>query len=404
MNSPDLYNKNPSTIVVYSTVWCPDCKRAKKFFGEQRVKYTNVDIEKDPNGMEFVEDVNDGKHVIPTIVFPDGEILVEPTNAQLADKLGLKTEAERAYYDVIIVGGGPAGLTAALYLAREGEETLLIEKSGLGGQAGVTQVIDNFPGFDEGISGAEFAERLTRQARRFEVEILQAQEASEFSRDEQNYLEVWTADGSCYCAQALLFATGAGYRRLDIPGEEELIGTSVHYCATCDGAFYKGKKVLVVGGGNSGFEEGIFLTKFASQVDIVEYQSEVKARQILQEKVAGMSNMKVITNHAVKELTTKNDWLDKVIVEDRATGKSKEWDYDGVFVFIGLTPNSDLLEGKIKLDQRGFAEANDMMSSMEGVFVAGDVRAGSTKQAASAAGEGATAALKIRQYLQSLGG
>ena len=403
MRNPDLYNKNPSTIVVYSTVWCPDCKRAKKFFGEQRVKYTNIDIEKDPKGMEFVEEVNDGKHIIPTIVFPDGEILVEPSNAQLADKLDLKTEAERTYYDTIIIGGGPAGLTAALYLAREGVETLLIEKSGLGGQAGITQVIDNFPGFDEGISGAEFAERLTRQARRFDVEILQAQEASEFSRDEQNYLEVWTADGSCYCARALLIATGAGYRRLDIPGEDELIGTSVHYCATCDGAFYKGKKVLVVGGGNSGFEEGIFLTKFARQVDIVEYQPEVKARQILQEKVAGMSNMKVINNHSVKELTIKDDRLDKVIVENRATGESGEWDYDGVFVFIGLTPNSDLLKGKAELDQRGFAKANDMMTSMEGVFVVGDVRAGSTKQAASAAGEGATVALKIREYLQRQG-
>jgi thioredoxin reductase (NADPH) len=404
MSNPDLHNKNPSTIVVYSTVWCPDCKRAKKFFGEQRVKYTNVDIEKDPKGMEFVEEANDGKHIIPTIVFPDGEILVVPSNAQLANKLDLKTEAERTYYDTIIIGGGPAGLTAALYLAREGVETLLIEKSGMGGQAGITQVIDNFPGFDEGISGAEFAERLTRQARRFDVEILQAQEVSEFSRDEQNYLEVWTADGSCYCTRALLIATGAGYRRLDIPGEDELIGTNVHYCATCDGAFYKGKKVLVVGGGNSGFEEGIFLTKFARQVDIVEYQPEVKARQILQEKVADMSDMKVITNHAVKELTIKDDRLDKVIVENRATGESGEWDYDGVFVFIGLTPNSDLLKGKAELDQWGFAKANDLMTSMEGVFVAGDVRAGSTKQAASAAGEGATAALKIREYLQRLGG
>jgi thioredoxin reductase (NADPH) len=201
----------------------------------------------------------------------------------------------------------------------------------------------------------------------------------------------------------LLIATGAGYRRLDIPGEDELIGTSVHYCATCDGAFYKGKKVLVVGGGNSGFEEGIFLTKFARQVDIVEYQPEVKARQILQEKVAGMSNMKVINNHSVKELTIKDDRLDKVIVENRATGESGEWDYDGVFVFIGLTPNSDLLKGKAELDQRGFAKANDMMTSMEGVFVVGDVRAGSTKQAASAAGEGATVALKIREYLQRQG-
>jgi thioredoxin reductase (NADPH) len=201
----------------------------------------------------------------------------------------------------------------------------------------------------------------------------------------------------------VLLATGASYRRLDIPGEENLIGINVHFCATCDGAFYKDKKVLVIGGGNSGFEEGLFLTNFAKQVDIVEFLPEVRASQILREKVAFTENMRVTVNHAVKELRGKNK-LEAVIVEDRETGEIKEWKYDGVFVFIGLTPNSELLKGKVDLNKQVFVETNYMQSSIEGVFAAGDVRAGSTKQAASAAGEGASAAIAIREYLNSIGG
>ena len=398
----DLYNLNPSEIMVYSTVWCPDCKRAKQFFGEQRVAYTNVDIEQDEKALAFVEKINDGMRIIPTIIFPDGEILVEPTNAMLAKKLGLTTKAQYKYYDAIVIGSGPAGLTAALYLAREGKNTLVIEKSGVGGQAGITQTIENFPGFDEGISGAEFAERLGRQARKFGVEILQAQEVVNLSREGQ-YLCVETSDGESYGGKAVLLASGASYRRLGIPGEEDLIGINVHFCATCDGAFYKDKKVLVIGGGNSGFEEGIFLTNFAKQVDIVEYSPEVKASQILKEKVAFMENMKVTVNHAVKEFHGKNK-LESIIVENRATGETKEWQYDGVFVFIGLTPNSDLIKDKASLDNHGFVETKNMQTSMEGVFAAGDVRAGSTKQAASAAGEGASAAIAIREYLNEIGG
>ena len=398
----DLYNTKPSGIVVYSTVWCPDCKRAKQFFGEQRVAYVNVDIEQDKKAMAFVEKINNGMRIIPTIIFSDGEILVEPTNAQLAEKLGLTTKAQYKYYDVIVVGSGPAGLTAALYLAREGKRTLVIEKSGLGGQTGTTQIMENFPGFDEGIAGAEFAERLVRQARKFGVEILQAQEVKKISREGQ-YLCMETGDGESYGSEAVLLATGASYRRLGVPGEEDLIGTNVHFCATCDGAFYKDKKVLVIGGGNSGFEEGLFLTNFAKQVDIVEFMPEVKASQILREKVAFTENMKVTVNHAVKEFRGKNK-LEAIIVEDRATGEIKEWKYDGVFVFIGLTPNSALLKGKADLDKWGFIETKHMQTSMEGVFAAGDVRADSTKQAAAAAGEGASAALAIREYLASIGG
>lgn len=389
-------------IVVYSTVWCPDCKRAKQFFGEQRIPYINVDIEKNPQGMAYVEKINQGKRIIPTIVFPDGSILVEPSNAELAEKLGLQTRAERSFYDSIIVGGGPAGLTAALYMAREGLDTLVIEKAGLGGQVGTTQLLDNYPGFAEGISGAEFADRIVQQARRFGVEILQSQEVVHIHL-EGPYWCVNTADGSEYGTKALLLTTGARYRKLGIPGEDELVGTNVHFCATCDGAFYKDKKVLVIGGGNSGFEEGLFLTKFANQVDIVEYNPKVKASQILQEKVAEKANMHVITNHAIKEFVGEN-MLEMIVVEDRASGEREEWHYDGVFVYIGLSPNSDLVTEMVEMDKYGFIVTDKtLMTSKSGIFAAGDVRAGSTKQAASAVGEGATAALMIRAYINEVG-
>jgi thioredoxin reductase (NADPH) len=258
-----MENSSNGSIIVYSTVWCPDCKRAKKFFGEQRIPYTNIDIEKDSEAMAFVERVNYGKHIIPTIVFPDGTTLVEPTNAQLAEKLGLQTRAPRQFYDCIVVGGGPAGLTAALYLAREGVDTLVIERAGLGGQISTTQALENFPGFDEGISGPEFSDRLERQARRFGVEIMQANDVQKVFPQGPYWCAI-TQDGIEYGAKAMLLTTGARYRKMWVPGEEELIGNCIHFCASCDGPFYKGKDVLVIGGGNSGFEEALFLTRIAS--------------------------------------------------------------------------------------------------------------------------------------------
>ena len=395
MNTPD-----PNGITIYSTAWCPDCKRAKRFFGEHRIPYTNIDIEEDPRGLAYVEQVNNGMHIIPVIVFPDGAVLAEPSNAQLAEKMGFNLRAQQDCYDVIIIGGGPTGLTAAFYLAREGADVLVIEKSGLGGQISITQTLDNFPGFPEGISGGEFSDRLVAQARRFGVEILQAQEVTGFHMDGE-YHCVDTRDGMEYTTRAVLLATGASYRRLGVPGEDELIGTNIHFCATCDGAFYKGKKVLVVGGGNSGFEEGLFLTRFASQVDIVDHSARPKASKILIEKVAQQPNMSVTLNHDIREFRTRANRLESILVEDRLSGERKEWHYDGIFVFIGLTPNSTLVKGKVDEDQWGFVRTDaTLMTSIPGIFAAGDVRAGSTKQAASAVGEGAGAALMIRDYLR----
>ena len=397
--------QNDQNILIYSTTWCSDCKRAKKFFGEQRIPYTNIDIEENPEFVEVVEKINDGKRSVPTIVFPDGSILVEPSNAQLADKLGLQTEAKRSFYDVIIIGGGPTGLTAAIYLAREGFETLVIERGALGGQAGMTQSMENFPGFDQGISGSEFADRLGNQARRFGVEILQATDVNQIEKEESGYLCVTTRNKKSYGSKAVLIATGAHYRRLGVPGEDGLVGSSVHFCATCDGAFYVGKDLLVVGGGNSGFEEGLFLTKFAKQVDIVEFLPEVRASKIVQEKVATMPNMKVSVNHEVVELKVDDrKKLKSVIVKDRKSGEVKEWKYDGIFIFIGMDPNSDFLKNKVDMDERGFVITNKALETkIKGIYAAGDVRSGSTKQAAAAAGEGATAALMIKEYLREVG-
>lgn len=389
-----------SQITVYGATWCPDCRRSKKFLGEHRIGYLNIDIEQHPEAAAVVERLNQGKRVIPTLVFPDGTHLAEPTNAELAQKLGLQTQASRSYYGAIIVGSGPAGLTAALYLAREGIDTLVIERAGLGGQAGVTQRLDNFPGFDEGIGGAEFADRLTRQARRFGVEILQAQEVQAINRD-GDYWCVRLGNGKEHATRAVLLATGARYRRLDIPGEEELIGINVHFCATCDGPFYRGKRVLVIGGGNSGFEEGLYLSQLASQVDIVEFAPQAKASQILQDKVAEQPNMRVFLNHAVQQFVGEGR-LEGVVVEDRTSGQTQTWQYDGVFIFIGLTPNSDLIRHQAQADAGGFLlTSSSLMTTLPGIFAAGDVRAGSTKQAASAAGEGATAALMMREYLRT---
>ncbi|MCI0438153.1 MAG: thioredoxin-disulfide reductase [Chloroflexi bacterium] len=390
-----------SGITVYGAPWCPDCKRSKQFLGEQRISYRWVDIEQDESGRNYVQRINNGKQIIPTIEFPDGSILVEPTNAELAAKLGIKPRAARHFYDLIVVGGGPTGLTAALYASREGIETLIIERSNVGGQAGITERIDNYPGFPDGISGDRLAEQMRVQCDRFGTEKLMAQAVTSIGT-ENRYKTVRTESGDEYCANALLIATGSKYRRLDVPGEDDYIGAGIHFCATCDGPFYKGKDVVVVGGGNSGLQEAIFLTKFASSVVILERSDRLKASQALQQKVNEHPDISVRLNAAVQSFNGDSK-LRSVLVKDEKTGKTDEIAAEGAFIFIGLSPNTDFLRGTIELDQWGFIRTTETLhTNLDGVFAAGDVRAGSTKQIASAVGEGATAALMIRQYLEKM--
>ncbi len=398
-----LTPRGGAEITLYGTNWCSDCKRSKKFFGEQRVQYNFVDIESDDAGMRVVEEKNNGKHVIPVIVFADGSHLIEPSNAELAAKLGLQTAAKSKFYDLIIVGSGPAGLTTGFYAAREGIDTLVIERGGVGGQVGITERLDNFPGFPEGVTGSEFADRLRAQAERFGVEILSAQEVTEVGIDGE-YRFVRTADGSEYRSWAVLLALGSTYRRLGVPGEEDFIGAGVHFCATCDGAFYKGRDVAVIGGGNSAAEESLFLTKFARKVTIVTRDAGLSASKVIVEKVAAHPQIELLPNSSPVEFKGDSK-LQSLTLRNNTTGELSEISPSGVFVFIGLQPNNAIVKGLVDLDQYGFiTTAMDLQTSSPGFFAAGDVRAGSTKQAASAAGEGAAVALGIRHYLQGKAG
>ena len=289
-------------ITVYGAPWCPDCKRSKKFLAEHRVPFNWVDVDEDQEGLRFVEQLQKGGRTIPTIVFPEGDHLLEPSDGDLARRLGLKLEADRASYDLAIVGGGPAGLAAAIYAAREGISALVVDRSALGGQAGVTERVDNYPGFPEGIGGAELADRFVAQARRYGVEMLAAVAVEGLEPDGTDTV-LRLSGGQRICAQAVLVAAGSSYRRLGVPGEAELIGAGVHFCATCDGPFYKGaEELLVVGGGNSGLEEGMFLSQFADRIRIVEFAPELKASQLLQDKVRSDPKFTVHTNTEIREL------------------------------------------------------------------------------------------------------
>ena len=389
-------------IRMFGAPWCPDCQRAKQFLAEQRIAYEWNDIDQDQRARAYVQQVNDGKQIIPTIVFDDGSILVEPSNAELAAKLGIQQQASRSYYDLVIVGGGPAALTAGIYTAREGLSTLIIERAGIGGQAGITEEIENYPGFPEPISGDELARRLRRQAERFEVEVLSAQEVTSLERDGDNW-GVKVRSGDEYCCPAVVVATGATYRRLGVPGESDLIGAGIHFCATCDGPFYKGQDLVVVGGGNSGFQEGVFLTKFAKSVTIMERSDRINASQALQDKVASRDDMEVLMQTTIERFEG-NGRLSSIVVKDEATGQTREMSPSAVFVFIGLLPNTELVKGLVELDDLGFiVTRSNLETSVRGLFAAGDCRHGSTKQVASAVGEGATVALVVREYLERKG-
>ena len=303
--------------------------------------------------------------------------------------------------DVVMIGAGPSALAAAIYTTREDIDTVLYEKATIGGMAAITDKVDNYPGFPDGVEGMKLAGELEKQAERFGAQI-DFGDASAIRTDGK--YKIITIDGQDVKAKAVLVATGSDYKKLEVPGEAESYGRGVHYCATCDGAFYRERTLAVVGGGNSALQETIFLTRYASHIDLL-VRSTIKASEILQQDLQKYIDEGRVTVHL--ETTT-----DEIVIneEGRVTsvkvnekGENKEITVDGVFVFVGLKPNTDFLANSgVELDEVGLVKTDQRLeTALEGVFASGDVRSGATMQIASAVGEGAAAALSIREYLDN---
>jgi thioredoxin reductase (NADPH) len=305
--------------------------------------------------------------------------------------------------DLVIVGAGPAALSAAIYTSREDIDTTLFEKGAIGGLAAVTDQVDNYPGFAEGIAGLKLADAMRDQAERFGAKI-ELGEVKAIVRDGK-ILKLDTTEGEIL-AKAVLIATGSDYRKIGVPGEMEYYARGVHYCATCDGAFYRDKRLIVVGGGNSAVQESIFLTRFATHIDLLVRGDKFRASEVLQHELKKHEDkITVHFNTSTDEIVGQEGQVIKVLGTDKTTGQKAEFQTDGVFIFVGLDPNTKFLGSSgIDLDERRFIKSDDkLMTNLPGVFVAGDVRSGATMQIASATGEGATAALMIREYLEGHG-
>jgi thioredoxin reductase (NADPH) len=302
-------------------------------------------------------------------------------------------------HDVLVVGAGPAALTAAIYTTREDIDTLLFERGVVGGLAAVTDKIDNYPGFPDGVEGLTLADDLRKQAERFGA-VIELGEVTGI-HDEGEFKRLETTSGDVR-ARAVLVATGSDYKKIGVPGEQEYYARGVHYCATCDGAFYRDKRLVVVGGGNSAVQETIFLTRYASHIDLL-VRSTIKASDVLQHELDEFVKQGKVTVHlatTTDEIIGKDNFVTSVAATK--AGQKTSFETDGVFVFVGLMPNSQFLKDTpIRLDEIGFVITDQhLQTNMAGVFACGDIRSGATMQIASAAGEGATAALKIREYLE----
>jgi thioredoxin reductase (NADPH) len=395
-----MTSSEAQALTVYGAPWCPHCKRVKKFLAAHRVHYDVVDIDQHPESIERLKALQDGGQIIPTVVFADGTHEVNPSDEILANRIGLTLEADRSAYDLVIIGGGPAGLAAAIYAAREGIDAIVVDASSLGGQAGITDRIDNYPGFPDGISGAELVERFVTQAQRYGVELLSAVSVATLEADGENLVSTLST-GQQLTSSAVIVATGSKYRRLDVPGEDDLIGGGVHFCATCDGPFYKGSdEVIVIGGGNSALEEGLHLSEFAQRVRVLA-RSDLTASPVLQERVRSDPQFTIHTGMDIEALEGERGRFSAVVARDRESGETHRYPAAAAFVFIGLKPNTAFLEDTVERDPGGFLVTKATMeTSMAGVFAAGDVRSGSTKQLGSAVGDGIAALLMTRRHLE----
>ncbi|MDP2913598.1 MAG: thioredoxin-disulfide reductase [Candidatus Omnitrophota bacterium] len=308
-------------------------------------------------------------------------------------------------HDIVIIGGGPSGLTAGLYACRARMKVLLLEKMACGGQALLADKVENFPGFPDGVKGPELAEWMLKQAEHFglEVKSAEAKRVSPQNSGEKTFA-IELAGGERIAALSVIIAAGARWNALNIPGEKELTGRGVSYCATCDGPLFRGKDVVVVGGGDTALGDAIFLTKFADKVTVIHRRDKLRAAKILQERALANKKIELCLNSIATEIIGRNK-VEGIKIKDAATNAERVLKADGVFVLIGLAPNSDVVKGLVKSDEKGYIIADDeMRTSTEGIFACGDVRQKLLRQVVTAAGDGATAAFSAQHYVERLKG
>jgi thioredoxin reductase (NADPH) len=408
-------------IRVAGTLWSLPCHQAKDFLTRHQIPYQWLDIEKDANARQLVEDASSGSSKLPVVFFPDGIALVQPDLKDLADKVGLRTRAELPFYDIAIVGSGPAGLACAVYAGSEGYSCIVIEKSTPGGQAGSSPKIENYLGFPSGISGDDLTRRAISQARRFGVEILSAQEAVK-ACVKNEYRIVQLADGTEISCHAALVATGASFHMLRMPGGDKLTGAGVYYgAAYTEAMHYKDKHVFVVGGANSAAQGALYLSRFASKVSVLIRGQQPTASKYLVDAMEENERVELLLNTDLMELKGENT-LEQIIVKNTLTEEVQTFDAAALFVFIGVRPQSQIVADLVKRDEKGYIYTGpDLLvdnkppqgwtlerppllleTSVPGIFAAGDVRFGTSHRVASAAGEGAIAFAMMKEYLKSL--
>jgi thioredoxin reductase (NADPH) len=408
-------------IRIAGTLWSLPCHEVKDFLTRHQIPYQWLDIEKDSNARQMVEDATSGISKLPVIFFPDGNVLVQPELKELADKVGLRTRAELPFYDIAIVGSGPAGLACAVYAGSEGYSCIVIEKSTPGGQAGSSPKIENYLGFPSGISGDDLTRRAISQARRFGVEILSAQEVVKVcARDE--YRIVQLADETEISCHAVLVATGASFHMLRMPGGDKLTGAGIYYgAAYTEAMYYKDQRVFVVGGANSAAQGALYLSRFASKVTVLIRGPQPTASKYLVDAMEENDKVELLLNTDLMELKGENT-LEQLVVKNTVTDEIQTFDAAALFVFIGVRPQSQIVADLVKCDKKGYIYTGpDLLvdnkppqgwnldrppslleTSFPGIFAAGDVRYGTNHRVASAAGEGAIAFAMMKEYLKSL--
>jgi thioredoxin reductase (NADPH) len=409
-------------IRVAGTVLSPESYAVRDFLAGNQVPYRWLDIDNDATARELVAKASGSAPRLPIVFLPDGSVLVQPKARELADRIGMQTRAQRPFYDLIIVGGGPAGLAGAVYAASEGLRTILIERSAPGGQAGTSSRIENYLGFPGGISGSDLARRASAQARRFGAEILTAQEVIGIRRKDP-YRTVSLADGSELSCYAVLFTPGMKVRHLDVPGLPPLVGAGIYYgAALTEAATYRGRDVFVIGGANSAGQGAVFFSRYARKVTMLVRGPSLNAMsRYLVDRIGETANIEVLTKTVVTAVwgTTR---LEAITLSDTASGQTRKVSADGVFIFIGTAPQTEVLADLVARDAGGFILTGpDVLvdgkrppdwtidrdpfpyeTSVPGIFAAGDARHGSGKRVAAAVGEGSATIGIVHRYLQTV--